>query len=427
MKPLQLLFFLALTVVISCSEDSASPDEVSVDITASGLSDDKLPLNSSATFTANVSNFQGDPADLIHRWTLSKERGALTDGGVELPSPSLVGNSIRCIGKTAGDELILVEVLDTNNTVLGKASLDFTIVPPTDPGISRECFDRPKIIYRSGSSFYVINHDGSEEQSIGISGGLSLDISPDGEWIAWNDESSEGWDMWVQRCDGTERTMIAGGTSEDFLPKFAADSKTVYFLRPEPSQEKPSIGFRPSDIAAYEMETGEFRFLTTLYQNDERATDLTVSPITGDIAFFRRSYESSPDGDKVITKISFLQPETGLIRDFVTLPEAAYNYGLDWSPDGKDIIYSAQNSQERGIYRIDVTDGFQPFLIFDDPSPITQPPLYPHYYAGGTRIVWGGQENDQTSIDLWSIGANGKDMQQMTNRSGSENMQGVLH
>lgn len=427
------LLVLVLFAVLMLGCDNGVPDpanNVSVTIAASGLSDGKLALNNAATFTADVTGYDDDPSGLGYRWTLSTGRGELYDGTNSLPNPAVGGNSIRCVGKTAGDEQIIVEVLDATNGLLATASVGFTIVPPTDSGISRGCFDQPKILFRRGSAYFVINYDGSERQNIGVSGGTTAAISPDGEWIAWNDDSKDGWDMYVQRCDGSEKTKILGGTSEDFFPQFSPDSKTLYFLRPEPSQEKSINAQRPQDIAAYDLATGQLRFLTTLYQLDERVSNFTVSPVTGEIAFYRNSYEDLPSGGyRVTIKLSFLQPESGLIRDFTKLPQARYDYGLDWSPDGGDIIFSSRIDGEQGIYRIKLTDGSQPLLVFRHLRENSVPPYYPHYYAGGSRIVWMGQsqENGQNNVILWSVDANGNDLQQITDSPFAESMQGVLH
>ena len=402
------------------SEGNGVPNrgDVSVRIVATGLSDGKLALNNGASFTATVTGFDGDPSGLRYHWILANGRGELSDGTNVLPNPFVGGNSIRCGGKTAGEEQITIKVLDATNTVLATAFIDFTIVAPTGSGGSRRgCFDQPKIYFQSGTQYQVINFDGSGRQSIGVSGGTGIAISPDGEWIAVTDDSltTTGWDMYVQRCDGTERRIIPDGTGEDSIAKFSPDSKTLYFMRPEPSTPRVQGKFRPSDIAAYDLASGRLRFVTKIGPSDEYVGDFTVSPVTGEIAFFRENLSTGS------TKLSLVQPESGLIRDFTTLSQGGgYTRGLDWSPDGGDIIFAVR-AGEQGIYRIKLTDGSQPLLLFRTLA------NHAHYYAGGSRIVWGGQENGQNDINLWSIDANGNDMRQLTDIGGTEFMQGVLH
>lgn len=438
---LKILIALALLIMLSCSTDSGIDDDVSVTLTASGLNDDKLALNNSATFTAEVDGYEGDPSGLNYRWTLSTERGELSDGVNSLPNPTEGGNFIRCVGKSAGDEHITVELLDAGNNHLASASYDFTIVSSGGSEISRGCFDAPKIIYQYGTTYYVCNYDGSGEQSIGVSGGISVAISPDGQWIAWNPYIGGsnptppiGYAMHLQYCDGSGKIRIPSDNTGyefdayDYMPQFSPDSKTLYFMRPDLASESDINTGVFEEIVAYDLESGEVRFLTSLYKLGESVGNFTVSPVTGEIAFFRVSYTDLPGGSYEVThRLSFLQPETGLISDFTTLPPAQYDYGMDWSPDGKDIIFSAHIGDEQGIYRIKLTDGSQPLLVFRHLTENSLPPNYPFYYAGGSRIVWGGQENGQNNINLWSVDANGNDLQQFTNSSGTEFLQGVLY
>ncbi len=365
----------------------------------------------------------------------SMGRGELSDGTNPLPNPTVGSNSIRCVGKTAGDEQIIVEVLDATNSLLATASMDFTILPPTDPVISRGCFDGPKIIYQKGVSFYVCNYDGSGEEYIGIFGKLSVDISPDGEWLAWNPYEVEnnppvGYSMYIQRCDGTDRVRIPGDYvpfeeySEDYIPHFSHDSKTLYFLRPHPDSEPATINSQgPFELVAYELETGKRRFLTSLYLQKESVKDFTVSPVTGEIAFIRQTYDN--DATEYVTTLAILQPETGFTQDLTTLPSAST--GMDWSSDGEDIIYAASTSEQRGIFRIHLTSGSQPHLLFAHNNPNTTIPSYPHYYADDKRIVMQGQLNGTNRSNLWTIDANGNDLQQLTDSPQNIFMQSVLH
>lgn len=425
----KLVFLCWLAILTACStiEEGGPNQTLTISLKASGLNDGKLGVNARADFSAEIAGYSGNPSDLRFRWALVNNRVILMDGSVLLENPAFLGSSIGVLGRITGEETILVGVLDESNTILGTASMNFTILPGSDPGISRGCFDQPKLIFQLGSSYSTINEDGTGRQSLGISGGLSAAISPDGEWVAWNDDSVEGWDMYLQRCDGSERKKIPGGDSSDFLPRFSHDSKTLYFLRANPAQVKPKNSAGNLDIVAYRIESGELSYLTNLYTLEEGVGDLVVSTITGEIAFFRKKVETLPGGGfRTITRLSFLQPLSGGIRDFVTLPQGRYDFGLDWSPDGKDIIFSSTGQPQRGIFRINVSDGSQPLLVFADPSPSSNPPMNPTYYAGGTRIAWGGQENGQNNINIWSIDANGNDMRQLTNLPGNELLQGVL-
>ncbi|HKK38224.1 MAG TPA: hypothetical protein VJ949_02275 [Cryomorphaceae bacterium] len=418
-----LLTFLLLTT-LSCSEDEDKEEGISVEISTSGINDDKLAINNRATFTAQLSGFEGNASALTYRWSLSSGNGELTDGVNELANPSERGNSISCFGRIEGDERITVRVLDGADNIVATSSYDFIITP-----FSRGCFDQPKIIFAKGYSYYVINFDGSFQQSIGgqVPGSGGVAISPNGEWIAYLELVNGGGDMHIQSCDGTEHIMIPVSTHEDFTPKFSPDSRTLYFLRSEPSQPEPFNSIRNLDIVAYDIETGELDFLTSVYEQDETVRDYAVNDLTGEIVLWKKWSEDLPGGGyQSHYMLSFLQPETGVGEDFMLMPQGGY-LNMDLSPSGEDIIFSATYDGVRGIYRLNLTTGSQPELVFLDLSPDTNPPYRPIYYAGGSRIVWEGQENGQNNGNLWTIGADGNDLQQMTDLSGNEYLIGVLH
>ena len=127
--------------------------------------------------------------------------------------------------------------------------------------------------------------------------------------------------------------------------------------------------------------------------------------------------------------MSFFNPDTGSILFFSDMAESsAYaSNNMEWSPDGNYIIFSGNLGDGKGIYRMGVTDGSQPFLIFPDPSPNTIAPLFPHFYANGSRIVWSGQEDGDTSFSLWTIDLNGDDLQRLTSLSDDQEIRDVLH
>ena len=408
------IFLLFVTsFLIGCSSDDSNPNtnNVMVSIEANGLNDDKLALNNSANFTVIVSGFEEDASSLTYRWTLSNENGELSDGVNPLPNPSVSSSSISCIGQTAGEEEIMVEVLDSSNTILALASYNFIILPSDDPGGSFGCFDQPKLIYRKGTFNFVLNFDGTNEESLGIGGGSGVAISPNGEWIAQARDTQLGWQMNLFRCDGSTGLIAIPLTFEhlDNSPVFSLDSKTLYFTRAVPWEDDYLI-----EIFSYEIETGALNQITSLAQQDETVLGgFTISPVTGDISFQRYLINTEQ------AKLAFLQPESGLITDFYTFPDGISTSSLDWSPDGGDIIFSAPLPSATGIYRVNVTSGSQPLLVFEDPSPNTVLPLGPTYYNGGDRIAWAGSENGQSASSLWSIDANGEDMQLLLDANAS--------
>lgn len=424
MRLLKLLLVFALLSTWSCTTDETN-NEGTVTLEASGLSDNKLSVNNTAIFTATLTDYDGDAASLSYRWTLDANRGELSDGINALPNPTVAENTMRCVGRISGDERILVEVLNENNTVIASASIDFTITAFIDPPDDYGCFDQPKIIYERGSSAkYVCNFDGSNPEYLGVTG-LSVAISPNGQWIAYNkfDGNTDQLMMHIRNCETGETITVPGGDGDDYTPEFSNDSSKLYFLRPEPSLEENFASGRPNDIAVYDLQTGEASFLTTMYQSDEGVARFTVSEVTNEIAFIRKS---AVENSGIPTRLAILNPESGLITNVMTL-SVSPNTSMDWSPNGEDIIFSASSTATgKGIFRLSLIDGIGPQLIFTDLSPQSLPPLFPHYYANGTRIAWTGQENGQNNFNIWTIDVNGNDLQQLTTDSANETVSGVL-
>ncbi|MBV7267981.1 TolB family protein [Winogradskyella luteola] len=416
MKKSIILLFL-IYFLIGCTSDDSNPNtsNVTVSIEASGLNDDKLALNNSATFTAIVSGFEGDVSSLTYRWRLSTENGELSDSENPLPNPSVSGSSINCVGKSEGDEEITVEVLDEFNSVLALASYTFTILPSNDPGGSYGCFDQPKLIYRNGTFNFVLNFDGTNEEYLGIGGGIGVAISPDGEWIAQARDTQSGWQMHIFRCDGSTGLIPIPVTfvEDDSCPKFSLDSKKLYFTGAVDSPSAPVNG-NIYEIFAYDLETGALNQLTSVAeQGDFIFGCFAISPVTGDIAFTRYNFDTEQ------TKLAFLQPESGLVTDFTTFPQGFGNSNLDWSPDAGDIIFWAQFNDTPGIYRINLTSGSQPLLIYQNEAN-SDFSFSPTYYNGGDRIAWvGPSQNGQTGNSLFSTNANGEDLQTLLDANSS--------
>lgn len=221
--------------------DDSTADTIVVVLEASGLSGDKLSVNATASLRAEVIGFTGDASGLSYRWLLSTDRGQLSDGGTDLPNPTVACAAIRCVGKRAGEEKITVEVLDATRSTIGRASLDFEIVTSTTPGKSRGCFDQAKIIYTRGLTYMVVNQDGTNPRPMGITAFGGGNISPDGEWFAYAISDVYYDEMHVVRCDGRDRYKIPGGVGLDGRPEFSPDSKTLYFTRKNPDGTGPDL------------------------------------------------------------------------------------------------------------------------------------------------------------------------------------------
>jgi len=416
------LVIVILLFIFGCqSEDNTSP---SITITAIGLTDDILPLNATATFTTSISDYDGDTSALSYRWILNEENAQLADGIIALDNPFIGGSSISCIGILEGDEQIVVEALDSANNVIARSSYNFMI---SGPNFGAGCFDQAKFIYsyNNVNNPYICNLDSTDAQSLPFN--FDVVISPDGQWYGYINDSFDGYTARVQRCDGSEMSIIPESFGRDFRPRFSPDSKTLYFHRPNPLQGDLNQAISYTDIAAYDLESGDINFLTSYYQEEEGISNITVSPVTGEIAFIKSDPELVGSFYEFIYTFCVLNPENGVVTEIYTFPAETLNIrGMDWSPDGDNVIFSARlGTLEQGFFRINVTDGSQPFLIYPELDPDFAPPLNPTYYDGGTRIAFADRLNGQDNWNIWSIDANGSDLQQITDTPGDETMRSL--
>lgn len=190
------------------------------------------------------------------------------------------------------------------------------------------------------------------------------------------------------------------------------------------------MGYR--ELWVVDVESGVETMLTNLNALAQGVEQYAVSPDGETIAFalvkakkgsgFPFAYDfdlvTMPAGGGPLNTLTYLGTDNPV-------------YGIDWAPDGKDIMFSWNADQQKvplgdpGIYRIHPTAGSGPELVFQDPSPESLPPHRAMYYAGGTRIAWDGQEYGQTTIEIWSVDANGNDVQQLTDDLGSARLYAI--
>lgn len=424
-----LFFFLGLLLLPLAGCDFGDDDggTAQVALTSPDLEPDNiLALNARATLTATVTDYDGDISALSYRWQVANGRAVFVSGSDDLGGQTTTtANTVETEGRTGGEERVTVQVHSPTGNI-GEASLDFTINPPTG---SAGCFDGPRFIFRYGfpgdSDVYTSAFDGSDRE-LAITTADDATLSPDGQWFAYavfNYSGGFSSRVEVARCDGTARHTIPGGTGQDFIPQWSPDGGFVYFLRRNPDEDPLDPGGdRPGalELAVYNLESEEARLITDLNADAQGANHFVVSPDGTEIAFQHDTREFNGTYTYEY-HIAVVPTGGGPVRILTDLGERDTN-GIDWSPDGNTILFSWRGPPEtmnRGIYALNPVGG-SPLLVFADPSPESLPPQNPKYYANGTRIVWAGQEYDQDNIELWSIDANGGDVQQLSDSPSAE-------
>lgn len=434
------LVLTALVTLSACSP--AGPANSNVQVTSPTVTPNgQLSLNATATFEVSIQDPDGlhQPEDLSYQWSLDEERGAfLLDGGGEATEATTTETSLRVRGDRAGVETVRVTVVDTStDTTIGVGTLPFNITSPSEtPSL---CFDSTTLFVAYG---YPPNRTDAIDLDTGERGllvnGLVFSVSRDGNWVTGIVRYRSGLSqVFMQRCDGAGLRFLTSGEYYDETPRFAPDGRSVYFRRLSADE---NVLFPGEGLSGYyefwvvDVATGDSRQLTNLNASAGGSWEYAISP-DGETIVFEHSTASKGEHSSAKFVYEFqlvtMSAGGGPLHSLTYLGDYIPLEGIDWSPDGKDIIFSwraasqADSTRESGIYRIHPTAGGGPQLIFADPSEHNAPPSRPTYYAGGTRIAWSGQEYGQTTIEVWSIDANGGNVQQLTTDVGSARLMDI--
>lgn len=397
----------------------------------------ELALNATARFEASVVDDAGALTGVTTtlQWTTGRGRAVFLPAGTSAPwQTDALTVDVR--GDRAGEERVTVSLVDVDTgDVIAEDTLAFDIVGPGDA--PSDCFDGTRFFVRSG---FVDPTTVMVDPAAGTRTTIAYDVygrlSADGNWFAY---SASEWvpsgepaqrAIWIVRCDGTGSRQLTSGYY-DAAPQFSPDGDTVYFLRSSldedplfPGEDRPGS----IELASVDVASGVSGYLTDLNASAEAAGLFVVSPDGTRIAFehhVRSIHVGSGATYDYVFDLVTMPAGGGPLTSLTALGTYPPLQGLDWSPDGRDIVYSwnADNQEPpmgtAGLYRISPAGGAGG-LIFADPSEESLPPGNPRYYAGGTRIAWDGQDYGVPNIEVWSCDANGGDVQRITTDDGPD-------
>lgn len=433
---------LGLAVILctlsACSP--AGPTASNVRVTSPTVAaQGQLALHATATFDVSVHDPNGlhQAEDLRYHWSVAEERGTyLLDGGEEATEVATASSSLRLRGDVAGAETVRVTVVDAStDTTVGVGTLPFDITSPSETSL---CFDGTTLLVAYGyGHWYTDTIDLATGARTTVAYALVTDISPDGNWLTGVKSTSGGnAQVFIQRCDRTGYRTLTSGEHAEEMPRFSADGRSIYFRRRSVDENVLRPGDVPgfTEVAVVDIDTGVSTVLTNLNADAEGVLGaIAIAPDGESLAVVRFEASQERPGADVEYEYDLVTMPAGggPIRSLAYLGDNLPSWGIDWAPDGSDIIFSwaaARQSVpagESGIYRIHPTAGGAPELIFVDPSPESLVPHHTTYYAGGTRIAWSGQEYGDTTSEVWSIDANGADVKRLTDDVGSARLMAI--
>lgn len=413
-----ILFTLFLPFTFSCVDNGADDDPKNKVTLYSPTVDSGGELAQYATAKFEV-EFEGsvENQSVIYEWALLNSRGIFVlnniANGVQV---STISPFLSVRGDIAGDETLRVRVLDEESgNILGEDNLSFEIIPSTT---SDGCFNESLLFYRNNnweSPGMAAIGFGTDTRKVYYPDPQNwlFDITTDGKWFVRLDYSKAPiHSIWVDACDGSESKKLVEG-SLIFSPVFGTNDEFVYFTKAVPYPEQIQDP-RAREIMRVNIETGVEEFVTDF---KVFSGEPLMSPDGQYIAFkhSRETFNANGTYAGSITHLAIM-PSLGGPAQLLFEIESNDLGGFDWSPDSKDLIFNwhkqsgSSESHTNGIYRINASGG-NAYLIFPEPQGTGRP----IYYANGTRIAFQGHPaGNDTQYDIWSIDANGGDLQRLT-------------
>jgi Tol biopolymer transport system component/DNA-binding winged helix-turn-helix (wHTH) protein len=317
-------------------------------------------------------------------------------------------------------------------------------------------------------------------------------LSPDGSRVAfsWTGDTEDNYDLYLKQENTADPLRVTDDPAWDLFPAWSPDGTSLAFVRATRDTQAlyrvPALGGTPQKLVETRSVVGVDwspdgesllyadrptpdgpRRIVRLSLSTRDTTVLTApsTPATDDlfprwspdgrtIAFSRRSgmgghtlYRMDPDGSDV-------RP---LTRDELAIR------GLDWTPDGRHVVYSSYRSGTYGLWRADAEDGsvawvpvhgeriYHPTvadqtgalvyeeltyekdvweldLAADSTSPGGGPPSRPllastrwdceaYYSPGGDRLVFTSSRSG--ALELWMSDADGSGPTRLTDFDGA--------
>ena len=377
-----------------------------------------LSINATARFDVEVSDVP-DSITLIYEWTLLESRSTLIINNAPYDNPvKIYSPYVNVRGDKAGEETIRVSVYsEASGNSLGEDELTFEI---TEPSGTSHCYVEPMLFYRDN------NWENPRMTELGLESGTIksthldpdnwlMDLSHDGNWFIREDFTDVStYVIYLVSCDGSESKLLTDGRLLG-SPTFGPNDKYVYFTESVYYPEQPQDP-RAREIFRLNIETQEKVPVSDFGVFSEYPK---VSPDGKWIAFVHGKETFNANGTYAgsIDHMAIMPGEGGPAQFLFNIGEGEVR-DLDWSPDSKDLIFhwnmpgGSTETRTDGIYRVYIDGGGAPSLIFAEPGANNTTLAY---YANGTRIAFHGHPaGDDTQYDIWSIDANGNDLQRIT-------------
>ncbi|MCK4782245.1 MAG: PD40 domain-containing protein, partial [Desulfobacteraceae bacterium] len=212
---------------------------------------------------------------------------------------------------------------------------------------------------------------------------ISLDLSPDGKWIAFSSDRKGNADIWIMNKKTKELRQVTTSEASDISPDWSPDGKNIVFQSDRDGNndifQKPVAGGITLQLTSHQKSDREPKWSPkgdeiVFYSNRTGSSEIYVMPSSGGDP--RRLTTEGPYNDKPVwspdgSKIAFRSSRTGVQEVFYISskggkPKQLTNLGVKraiipyhWSSDGR-YIYAWGNkdsSKSPGLWIVSFPDG----------------------------------------------------------------------
>jgi TolB protein len=208
-------------------------------------------------------------------------------------------------------------------------------VPLTDPNLftSNPAWspDGEWIAYEAASQdgygIYIMNSVGRNVRRLTEMRAGNPAWSPDGRQIAFHSEQEGSYEIYIINADGSDVRQLTNNSYPDYNPAWSPDGTRILFQ-----------SYRTPNATIYSMDT------------DGHRMRLLTSP-----RYHSLDPAWSPDGKRIIFLSTLLGYQTLHVADFdgtgvrLLLPPSSYNGSPAWSPDGTRILFDSSRPHN-GLY-----------------------------------------------------------------------------
>lgn len=264
-----------------------------------------------------------------------------------------------------------------------------TTVFPRPPSTARIAFEATGWTVPGASiEIFVMNTDGTGITCISNSPGNDMEPawSPDGKKIAFRSERDGNWGIYVMNADGTGQTRLTNSPEGEFDPRWSPDGTRIIFSR----MMKPGI----HDIFV-------------MNADGSGVTNLTNTP---DI---HEAYpDFSPDGKQIVFS-SFGDGRAGIyVMDAdgsnVRLLVAGAVHFPRWSPDGKYIAFDGQVEDCKFEIYVIKADGTEMWKVTEHPRGCGGNNKRPSWSPDGKQLVYYSELRfEGSTFDVFVVNVDG--------------------